>query len=53
MATDAMLCKELTPIQDGNEKPTMGDIKKTLEEFKKLPEEDQDDLRKWADEACL
>jgi len=42
----AALCKAMTPNEAGKDRPSMGEIKKTLEQFRALPPEDQDDLRK-------
>lgn len=44
--TDAKLCKALTPNEPGKDRPAMKDIQATLNEFKAMPEKDQNDLRK-------
>lgn len=43
--TDAKLCKALTPNGEDGGAPKLPAVKKTLDEFKQLPDDQKEDLR--------
>jgi len=43
---NAAIAKATTPNEDGKDRPAMADVKDTLDQFKRLPEKDREDLRK-------
>lgn len=44
MSTDAQIAKALTPDSPSG-KPTLAEVKKTLDELRNLPEKDREELR--------